>query len=141
MKSKKLNANHLKMIAIVAMTIDHIADIIYPSFPANPVAIVMHMIGRLTAPIMWFFIAEGFYKTRSLKKYFFRLLLFAVISHFFQVTGVPLNSAHLLLSVMLLQKLFIQRKIYFIFSFLRVIQINLIKIFGKFFIIPDFCVE
>ena len=62
MKSKKLNANHLKMIAIVAMTIDHIADIIYPSFPANPVAIVMHMIGRLTAPIMWFFIAEGFFK-------------------------------------------------------------------------------
>lgn len=29
MKSKKLNANHLKMIAIVAMTIDHVADIIY----------------------------------------------------------------------------------------------------------------
>ena len=82
MKSKKLNANHLKMIAIVAMTIDHIADIIYPSFPANPVAIVMHMIGRLTAPIMWFFIAEGFFYTKNYPKYLFRMFVFALVSHF-----------------------------------------------------------
>ena len=82
MKSKKLNANHLKMIAIVAMTIDHIADIIYPSFPANPVAIVMHMIGRLTAPIMWFFIAEGFFYTKNYPKYLFRMFVFAIVSHF-----------------------------------------------------------
>ena len=26
---KKLNSNHLKLIAIIAMTIDHIADLIY----------------------------------------------------------------------------------------------------------------
>ena len=46
MKLKRFNSNHLKMIAIMAMTIDHIADIIYPSFPANPVAIGMHIIGN-----------------------------------------------------------------------------------------------
>ena len=32
---KKLNANHLKLIAITAMTIDHFTDLIYPGFPAN----------------------------------------------------------------------------------------------------------
>ena len=75
----KLSANCLKLIALITMTLDHIAI----SFISNEILYtVFRIIGRLTAPIFWFFIAEGFYKTRSLKKYFFRLLLFAVISHF-----------------------------------------------------------
>lgn len=49
---RKLNSNHLKMIAIIAMTIGHAADLIYPGFQANPAAIFLHIIGRLTAPIM-----------------------------------------------------------------------------------------
>ena len=57
----QLNSNHLKLIAITAMTIDHIADLIYPAFPANPIAVILHIVGRLTAPIMWFFICEGFW--------------------------------------------------------------------------------
>ena len=61
MKLKQgLNANHLKMIAIIAMTIDHICDLVYPGFPVNPMAIGLHVIGRLTAPIMWFFVCEGY---------------------------------------------------------------------------------
>lgn len=82
MKAKRLHANHLKLVAIAAMTIDHIADIVYPSFPANPVAIGMHMIGRLTAPIMWFFIAEGFFYTKNFTKYLLRMFVFAIVSHF-----------------------------------------------------------
>lgn len=79
---KRLNANHLKLIAIIAMTVDHIADLLYPSFPVQPVPITLHIIGRLTAPIMWFFIAEGYHYTRNVKKYMARLGLFAIISHF-----------------------------------------------------------
>ena len=30
---KKLNSNHLKIIAIIAMTIDHVADLLYPGMP------------------------------------------------------------------------------------------------------------
>lgn len=48
---KRLNSNHLKIIAIIAMTIDHFSDLIFPRFPANPIAIFFHIIGRLTAPI------------------------------------------------------------------------------------------
>ena len=97
MISKKLNANHLKIVAITAMTIDHIADIIYPSFPANPVAIGLHMIGRLTAPIMWFFIAEGFFYTKNFTKYLFRMFVFAIISHFaycfaFGINYIPFSQ-------------------------------------------------
>ena len=66
---KKLNSNHLKLIAIIAMTIDHIADLIYPGMPNNIISNILHIIGRLTAPIMFFFICEGFYYTKNLKKY------------------------------------------------------------------------
>ena len=34
-----------------------------------------------TAPIMWFFIAEGYFYTKNLKKYAGRLFFFALISH------------------------------------------------------------
>ena len=80
--TKGLNSNHLKLIAIIAMTIDHIADLIYPGFSSEPFSILFHIIGRLTAPMMWFFICEGYYHTRNPKKYILRLFLFAVISHF-----------------------------------------------------------
>ena len=94
---KRLNSNHLKIIAIVAMTIDHIADLLYPFFPAEPLPIAMHIIGRLTAPIMWFFIAEGYHYTRDVKKYLLRLGIFAIISHFaycfaFGLDFVPFRS-------------------------------------------------
>lgn len=78
----RLNANHLKLIAIIAMTIDHVCDLIYPGFPAESGAMALHIIGRLTAPIMWFFVCEGYYYTHNVKRYMLRLGIFAVISHF-----------------------------------------------------------
>ncbi|MBD5461136.1 MAG: conjugal transfer protein TraX, partial [Lachnospiraceae bacterium] len=94
---KKLNANHLKLIAVTAMTIDHFSDLIYPGFPANPVSVFLHIIGRLTAPIMWFFICEGYYYTHSRKKYILRLLVFAILSHFaycfaFDINPIPFRT-------------------------------------------------
>ena len=80
--NSKLNANHLKLIAILAMTIDHIADLVFPGFPPQVLPFILHMIGRITAPVMWFFVCEGFYYTRNVKKYMLRMGIFAVISHF-----------------------------------------------------------
>ncbi len=88
---KKLNSNHLKLIAIIAMTIDHATDLFYPSFPAQPLPIALHIIGRLAAPIMWFFIAEGYHYTHSIKKYLLRLGIFAIISHFAYCFAFGLN--------------------------------------------------
>ncbi len=78
----KLNRNHLKLIAIIAMTIDHLADLIFSGFTNAPMSIGMHLIGRLTAPIMWFFVCEGYYYTKDRKKYILRLGIFSLISHF-----------------------------------------------------------
>ncbi len=77
-----LNANALKLIAVAAMTIDHIAWVLYPSYPRAWLPLLMHLIGRVTCPIMCYFIAEGFHHTRNIHKYTARLFLFALISHF-----------------------------------------------------------
>ena len=77
-----LNSNEVKLIAIIAMTIDHVTWLLFPGYQKIWWVMLLHAIGRLTAPIMWFFIAEGFHYTRNVKKYIARLFVFAVISHF-----------------------------------------------------------
>lgn len=79
---KGLNSNQLKLIAIIAMTADHLTWVIWPGYQTGWPQLALHCVGRITAPIMWFFIAEGYHYTHSFKKYALRLLLFAVISHF-----------------------------------------------------------
>ena len=79
---KGLNSNQIKLIAIIAMTIDHVTWLLYPGCQRIWWVMLLHVIGRLTAPIMWFFIAEGFHYTRNVKRYILRLFIFAVISHF-----------------------------------------------------------
>lgn len=76
---KGLSSNQLKIIAIIAMVIDHCTIVFISS--ESEWALLLRAIGRLTAPIMCFFIAEGYYHTSNLKKYMERLLLIAVISH------------------------------------------------------------
>lgn len=98
MKNKiQFNVNHLKLIAIIAMTIDHAADLFYPGFPAKLCPVLLHLIGRLTAPIMWFFVCEGYYYTKNVKKYMLRMFVFAVISHFaycfaFGINPIPFSE-------------------------------------------------
>jgi hypothetical protein len=74
----RFTANTLKIIAIMAMLTDHVGWNFVPM--ATPLGIIMHIFGRLTMPIMCFFIAEGFFHTRNKHKYAARLLFFAFIS-------------------------------------------------------------
>lgn len=78
---KALNSNTVKVIAIVAMTVDHLAWMLYPGYPTEIIPVLMHIIGRITCPIMCYFIAEGYYYTKNVRKYTARLFLFAIISH------------------------------------------------------------
>lgn len=75
-----MNRNQLKYIAVAAMLIDHISAFFIPI--TTPLGCVMRIIGRLTAPIMCLFLAEGFRHTSSKSKYGIRLFIFAVISQF-----------------------------------------------------------
>lgn len=81
-KSRKLGltANELKYIAILAMLVDHTAHLFIPC--DTVLYQCMRGFGRITAPIMCFFITEGYHYTHNLRKYFVRLIVFAFISHF-----------------------------------------------------------
>ena len=87
-----LNAFQIKCIAVFAMLLDHIAWSFLPA--TRPAGEILHLLGRTTAPVMCFFLVEGYHRTHSLKRYFIRLGICAAISHFafryFQ-TGDPLS--------------------------------------------------
>ncbi len=79
-RAKSLSGNTIKIIAIIAMIIDHTcwAFVETNSIPA----MLMHTIGKITGPTMFYFIAEGNHYSKDHKKYIERLALFALISHF-----------------------------------------------------------
>ena len=95
MNKKIFSAIAVKYIAVLAMTVDHMAFMFVP--PESPLYFMMRLIGRLTAPIMSFFIVEGFIHTRNYKKYFFRMFAFAIISQPFYFIMIfrrtPQNTA------------------------------------------------
>ncbi len=97
-KKKGLNANELKLIAIAAMTLDHLTWTLFPGYSTEWFVILFHIIGRITAPIMWFFIAEGYHHTRNINKYIIRLFILAAISHFaynfcFNIPMIPFQTS------------------------------------------------
>lgn len=69
-----INGLELKLIAVVTMLIDHIGCVLFPG------QMVFRYIGRIAFPIFVFLIVEGFFHTRSIRKYEIRLLIFALIS-------------------------------------------------------------
>lgn len=76
------NANQIKLIAIGAMTIDHLAWMLFPGYPVEALPLFLHILGRITCPVMCYFVAEGFYHTKDINRYTFRMFLFALLSHF-----------------------------------------------------------
>lgn len=97
-REQGLNGNQLKFIAIIAMTIDHLTWTIVPGYSRVWWVLLLHIIGRLTAPIMWFFIAEGYHYTHHLKRYAGRLFLLAFISHLaynfcFGISFIPFEKS------------------------------------------------
>ena len=71
-----MNRNVLKIIALVSMLIDHIGWILIPA----PATHIFRAIGRIAMPIYAFFVAQGYFYTRSKKRYMLTLLFWSVIS-------------------------------------------------------------
>ncbi len=80
-QQKKLDAFQLKIIAIIAMLINHIGSG-FPAISSNhPVLYFFtEVIGRLTMPIMTFFLVEGVHYTKSKPKYVLRITIFWLLS-------------------------------------------------------------
>ena len=81
-RTRGLSGSALKLIAIIAMTVDHATWIFLPGYRTDVLALTLHIIGRLAAPTMMFFVAEGYHHTRDVRKYVGRMLAFALVSHF-----------------------------------------------------------
>ena len=64
----------LKLLAMLAMTADHIGAVFFPEIP------LLRWIGRLVMPVLCFFIGEGLRHTRSPRRYLLRLTGFALLS-------------------------------------------------------------
>ena len=61
------NANQLKILAMISMTLDHIGLLLLPRW------ILLRVLGRLAMPIYAYMIAEGCRHTRDRKRYFLRI--------------------------------------------------------------------
>lgn len=73
MTNKGLTGNQLKLIALMAMTVDHIGMELFPQYP------ILRLIGRLAYPIFAYMIAEGCRYTRSMPRYLGTMALVASV--------------------------------------------------------------
>lgn len=78
-EKRGLTSNSLKYIVVITMLLDHIGWYFLPIDSAW--AQIFHFVGRFTAPVMCYFVAEGYHYTHDIKKYLQRLLIFALICH------------------------------------------------------------
>lgn len=68
-----LTGNQLKLLALIAMTCDHVGLQLLPQF------IILRIIGRLAAPLFAYMIAEGCRYTHDRGRYLGRLLGMAAL--------------------------------------------------------------
>lgn len=73
-KSSNEKTDILKLLAILAMLIDHIGYVFFPQY------IFLRIIGRLAFPIFAYHISVGYIHTSNLKNYAIRLFLFGLLS-------------------------------------------------------------
>lgn len=72
-KTAGLTGNQLKLLALAAMTCDHVGVSLLPQVPW------LRIIGRLALPVFAYMIAEGCRYTRSRKRYLLSLLAVAAV--------------------------------------------------------------
>lgn len=79
------NGAQLKYMAFLSMLLDHVNNSMITPYldgkgPLLHVSNVLSILGRVAFPLFMFFLVEGFFKTRSRKKYLINLLIFGILS-------------------------------------------------------------
>ena len=91
MNKIKINANVLKIFAIIVMLVDHVGCYFVSKITPNSYYI-MRSIGRLAMPIFLYLIVQGFFYTSNLKKYIFRLFCLATLTQVILIVLGIINS-------------------------------------------------
>lgn len=68
-----MTGNQLKILALVAMTLDHIGVVLLPQ------CVLLRAVGRLAFPIFAYMVAEGCFYTHSKRRYFGGMLVLGVV--------------------------------------------------------------
>ena len=74
-----ITSNKLKIVAFISMLIDHFGLYFYYAISENTY-IMCRSIGRIAMPIFVYLLVQGYFNTKSIKKYKIRLLIFAIIT-------------------------------------------------------------
>ena len=79
------NGAQLKYMAFLSMLLDHVNNSMITPYldgkgPLLHVSNLLSILGRVAFPLFMFFLVEGFFKTRSRKKYLINLLIFGILS-------------------------------------------------------------
>ena len=85
-----MNRDSIKMLAMLTMLINHIANVFLPA--GQPLTNVCLYIGYFTAVTMCYFLVEGYGYTRSKRRYAERLLGFAVLAQLPYQLAFPENG-------------------------------------------------
>lgn len=139
-----MTSNKLKIIAIISMLIDHFAYYFSNAISVE-VYTVCRIIGRIAMPIFVYLLVQGYFNTKSLRKYKIRLFVAAIITQIVILAMKYINVSYyssyvigvyeflnilfsLLLSLILI--CFIDRKIIYVNTFLASILDKLIRLAG-----------
>lgn len=76
----------LRLIACVAMLLDHVAAVF---LIGSPFYVPFRIVGRLAFPIFAFLAVQGYFHTKSFSRYMFRLVVVAVLSQIPYMVAFP----------------------------------------------------
>lgn len=91
-----LSRDAIKLFAMLTMTLNHAAHMFVPYGGLRDVLIYA---GYFTAPVMCYFLVEGFDKTRDRRTYFLRLLACAFLSQPFYDAALDLDNLNMLFTL------------------------------------------
>lgn len=100
--NRKLARGAIKHIAVAAMLLNHVGRTFFT--PDDSIFWILVDPGFLTAPVMCWFLVQGYYKTRSRKRYALRLVFFAVLTQpaydlWHAVCGMDAGSVNMLFTL------------------------------------------
>ncbi len=117
----KLNTNttFIKLIAIITMTIDHIGVVFFPN------KLIFRIIGRIAFPLFVYSIMIGYFNTKSIKKYIFRLFIVGLLSQASYVALFEIYRPNVMFTLIcvLLEYYALDKKKWWILPFLFVFPI------------------
>lgn len=128
---KKERNDFLKLVAIMAMLVDHVGAAFYPHL------IELRIIGRLTLPIFALGIAEGYRYTSNLKKYITRVLIVGLIAQIpfsllfeTRLLNIVIQFAISLVLLELINNKKVQFRILYIISLLTLLLVTEYGLYG-----------